>query len=767
MSTEEISNDYPIAQTIASASRDYSSEQQDIAFAAMALRTSALTERQLAQAMSQWTIHGSLPLNEHLCASGLIDVDTNNRLMEKCREFLEDVCPSQSVDPSASVVAQTLEAIDPSGTVARLMGIRAVAGAGVTDATGERKSTARYRLLRKLGQGGLGRVWLAFDEQLKRPVAVKELTARNQAAALERFRREAEITGRLEHPGIVPIYQLGDDATTGAFYVMRFLGKQTLHDSLMEYHERLGDGDKNPMLLRSLLTDFVSVCQAIGHAHSRKVIHRDLKPENVAIDSFGQVIVIDWGLAKVLDEIHSLDSLTARQSSAVSEQSTMQGQVLGTPLYMAPEQASGRIDELDERTDIYGLGAILYAILTGCAPHEQTRESSNSTTGRELLSAIAGRPSPRAIDACSHVDPALSAICEKAMAPRQYARYQSATELAEEVQHWMAGERIAAYQERPAQRLSRWIQHHRIASQAIALTLVTAVVALAVFIAASIQAGHANRRIRFDQMRGYERELLGLLHSTTSQVSKDARFMSSLPPIQAIIHAQNDNAEGESEEVWRTRLEQIYEEFLRANPDYLSIAYLKLSDEALTDIVRVERAIGDRAYLRRVPVSRLNSFSDPEMIARLRKLDRGDIRLVIRGAHEREDDRVEQGVRLFAVTPAYDDTTGELYGLAVVELDLLSRLVDFLKRTDQATSIIHVTDREGAVWVTDNPAEGVAATTKAEKIALHLPEAAAFFDDPESEQQTDQDNGWIASRTALDPYNPETGVGLVLQLLED
>ncbi len=192
---------------------------------------------------------------------------------------------------------------------------------------------------------------------------------------LDRFHKEAEITGRLEHPSIVPIYQLGEDETTGeAFYAMRFLGKRTLQDSINEYHERSREGDEDPMLLRHQLTAFVAVCQAIGHAHSRQVIHRDLKPENVAIDSFGQVIVIDWGLAKVLDEtlVESHEATTLSDHDNVDD--TLDGQVLGSPLFMAPEQAAGRLDEVDERTDIYGLGAILYSILTGYAPHQKSYE---------------------------------------------------------------------------------------------------------------------------------------------------------------------------------------------------------------------------------------------------------------------------------------------------------------------------------------------------------------------------------------------------------
>ncbi|MCC9604511.1 serine/threonine protein kinase [Blastopirellula sp. JC732] len=769
MSPSDSFGDSSFGETVAhSANGDFSKEQQDIAMSALLLRTGALTERQLAQGFASWTLHGNLPLNEHLLAIGMIDDDTNKRIKNGAPRLLEEMEKGGQRNSSVEcVVAQTLDAVDPAGTIARLMGIRAVAGSGAADATGVRTSEARYKLLRKLGQGGLGRVWLAYDEHLKRPVAVKEITARDQATALERFRREAEITGRLEHPGIVPIYQLGEDAATGqAFYAMRFLGKETLHDSLMEYHERVAEGDHDPMLLRRLLTDFVNVCQAIGHAHSRKVIHRDLKPENVAIDSFGQVIVIDWGIAKVIDELQSLDHLAGSHSAAGSGHSTMEGQILGTPLYMAPEQAAGRVDELDERTDIYGLGAILYAILTGSAPHEQTRENSKTTTGRELLSAIAGRPSPSVLEANPHADPALAAICAKAMARRQYARYQSATELAEDVERWMAGEHVSAYRERPLQKLARWIQNHRIWSQAIGLLVVTGIVGLTVMIVASHQAARANRQVRFDEMRGYSRELEVQLRSTAEQVSKDARFMSNLPPIQTLIAPPENAADGESEEVWKSRLGMIYEEFLRANPDYVAIAYMKLSEEAATDIVRVERNTSDAAYIRRVPTSRLIKFEEQNVLRQTMQLDRGDVQLVLRDANDDPTDTVTDGVRLFAATPVYDAVKGDLFGVVVVQVNLLNRLSKFLARVDQGTAIIDVTDGEGNVWISDKPGVGVVASNKVTPISTQIPELKEFFSDPDQTKKIDAAAGVIASKLTLDRLDDKTTVGVVLKLTE-
>ena len=265
-----------------------------------------------------------------------------------------------------------------------------------------RQLESRYSLIRKIGQGGLGDVWLARDERLKRNVAIKEMnrSAIRSEKAWLRFNREAEITGQLEHPNVVPLYQsCTDPATDEPFYAMRFVGKRTLADAIAEYHERCNIGTCDPLILHRLLTAFLDVCQAIAYAHSRGVIHRDLKPGNVALDNFGQVIVLDWGLAKLIDDGElgvQLSGENQVSDSVLAE--TMAGEAIGTPLYMAPEQAAGDLNAIDHKTDIYGLGAIMFAILTGYPPHEKSSHSENGHLPIEqVLKVIAKNetPSPR------------------------------------------------------------------------------------------------------------------------------------------------------------------------------------------------------------------------------------------------------------------------------------------------------------------------------------------------------------------------------------
>ncbi|MCO8125500.1 serine/threonine protein kinase [Stieleria sp. TO1_6] len=785
MSDKSSTPDLQFAETMAGQAADdsnpaddHSREQSDIALAALALRSGKLNERQLSESLSSWTIHGSVALGDHLVTQGLLDDSAKQDLSKEAAAWLaanQDQVSRGPATASESAIINTLESIDPSGKIARLMGIQAAAASSLVDAEAKRTAMLGYRLVRKIGQGGLGRVWLAFDENLKRHVAIKEIARRDNDAALERFRREAEITGHLEHPGIVPVYQLGTDQQSGqAFYAMRFLGKSTLHDSIGVYHERKTEGDDDPMLIRQLLTDFVNVCQAIGHAHSRKVIHRDLKPENIAIDSFGQVIVIDWGIAKVIDELNTKEMGNEFDVDAMGHDSTMQGQVLGTPMYMAPEQAAGRIDELDERTDIYGLGGILFAILTGVAPHETTRAGATDARGRSLLSAIASQPTPNPLAVDPTIDHALAAICCKAMARKQYARYQSASALADDVQRWMAGQPVSAHQETFVQRGRRWINNHSVLSQAIGGGLIVAAVTLVTLAIAARQNRLAANNAQFDRLATYDTEIKIQLQSTAVALIQNARFMSTLPPIQAIIDARGtQSSSGEGEPIWQERLETIFEGLLRANPNYLSASYTAVSAEQTEDVVRVARRSSESGYIRRVPHSRLTTGQVEAFANNTIALSPGDVLLTAhRPADDQRTDALQMGdqqtfrrtVRLTASTPVFDDQSGECFGMVVVETDFLSQIVQFLDRVGQSTATIMITDSNGQVWVSDDPSEGVEVKKRDLDVTTIIPELSPFLADFESRQIVNREQGWMANRITLDPANPQTVVSVVMKL---
>ncbi|MAT72054.1 MAG: hypothetical protein CMJ58_21320 [Planctomycetaceae bacterium] len=720
---------------------------RDVALATELLSCGALNEQQVGETLSEWSLYGAISLRQHLENKRLLSPEQLTELDQRVEQALSRSATAETVDISTgnSSVGDTIMKFDSTGRVAKLLGVYTTAS---PSANGHQRTGAtRYRLVRVLGQGGLGRVWLARDLDLQRLVALKELSAgRESPIAAQRFRNEAEITGRLEHPGIVPIYQLSEDDETGrSFYTMRFLGKGTLQDSIAEYHERRGDGDDDPMLLQHLLVSFVSVCQAIGHAHSRRVIHRDLKPENVVIDNFGQVIVIDWGLAKLLDEseIEAVgDAEAYSHSDAVV---TSAGQVLGTPLYMAPEQAAGRVDDVDERTDIYGLGAILFAICTGRPPHEAAQIRSGSgdrrAAGRALLTEIASGQPPRAKDVNPQIDPALDAICHKAMARRRYARYQQASDLAEDIQRWIAGQPVTAYSETMSQRVRRWIGKHQRLAQVVAGLLAVALAAIVTLAMAAKHSRIAAQQERFQQAVGDVREIELQLRDIAQDIGKDARFMASLPPIQGIVRARAGDAD-ESEDVWLQRLETIYLGLLRANPDYLAVTFVAAGDDqgaatpaasvdsdgslGSVDVLRVERNASDHSYLRTVPRSRLATSDDDQLLAEVIQQELGDVRFSL-SPRQQQAAHAGKTRRMLAGVPVFDEQSGEPFGMVMIETDLNGRLLTILDNLVDVAGDTYIGSGEGEAWISVAPDGEPQLAPQQSKLADLCPEAAKLI----------------------------------------
>ena len=434
----------------------------------------------------------------------------------------------------------------------------------------------------------MGQVWLARDRALGRLIALKELRpdkAENSAVS-SRFLHEAKITAQLEHPGIVPVYELGGDGQT-PYYTMRFVKGRTLSEAIREYHKKRAAGSASSVSKVELLTAFVGICHAVNYAHSRGVIHRDLKGQNVALGDFGEVVVLDWGLAKrigpdlepqgtphatnrggfdtpptLLDPgfvttfctegavergadtavAGSADpaqwrrrarnpllmkrkplpirrrvrpSIRSRRSTSPGPVKTIEGQFMGTPGYMAPEQAAGNHDLADKRTDVYGLGAILYEILTGRPPFV-------APDAYEIVRKICNEPPtpPRRI--VPQIEPALEAICLKALAKSRSDRYPTAADLSQEIQRWLADEPVRSYSEPWTARAWRWGRRHRTTVAAVAALLVTATIALALSYA-------------LISVERYEAEIQGLqAHRAVTLLTKvaDIGFDDKLNPLQ-------------------------------------------------------------------------------------------------------------------------------------------------------------------------------------------------------------------------------------------
>ncbi len=436
--------------------------------------------------------------------------------------------PSASRDSLGQRVTKPAESFDsdrsPAKPITKQMG----------SATGPAE---RYKLADKpFAHGGLGNIWLAEDKALRRQVAFKELLPKvlRNKVIVERFLEEAQITGQLEHPGIVPIYDLGFQDNGTPFYAMKLLKGGNMDEAIDAMHKLPRGSTERQLAFTRLLRQFVSVCQAVGFAHDKGVLHRDLKPMNVMLGEFGETLVLDWGLAKLMDIIGERQVQSDRadanasdddflQSDAIGEEATLaeriaaeqetrtaighvgdvasrlassgdaaaagtqasvnasrransptmaataqrqvstsgrsagsqtvMGQVMGTPSYMPPEQAQGRVDKLDMRTDIYSLGGILYKLLTNQQPIPRGKIKDVMQT------VIEGRiKPPREVDAT--VPAPLNAICRKAMSREQADRYQTAMKLAADVEAWLADEPISCFAEPWTEQARRWVKRH-------------------------------------------------------------------------------------------------------------------------------------------------------------------------------------------------------------------------------------------------------------------------------------------------------------------
>jgi eukaryotic-like serine/threonine-protein kinase len=299
---------------------------------------------------------------------------------------------------------------------------------------------SRYAIGNVLGQGGMGEVLLAVDEQIGREVAVKRIRAANPSdEELARFVREARVQGRLEHPAVVPVHDLSLDREGKPFFVMKRLAGTEMSDVLQRL--RAGDEPDEEGSRRRLLRAFADVCLAVEFAHSRGIIHRDLKPANIMLGDFGEVYVLDWGVARTVAEPDDSGSIpTVQRDLALDSGATRAGTVLGTPAYMAPEQLVG--DPTGPAADIYSLGCILYEIAAGEPLHVRGRAIAAP------FEAIAARPSAKRADS----PPELDAICERATHSHAGERFASARALGDAVQAFLDGDRDLAVRRELAQR---------------------------------------------------------------------------------------------------------------------------------------------------------------------------------------------------------------------------------------------------------------------------------------------------------------------------
>lgn len=452
---------------------------RNLLFGVLALQTNFIGRDALVNAMQAWALDKRRPLGQILLEQHKLTPDQvaalEAVLVQHLRQHGDDAERSLRAFQAASTALPELHSLRTGvgdATSARMASDPTVEE--TLDLQREPVDRGRYRRIRHFADGGLGVVYVAHDCELRREVALKEIKPvhADDAESRRRFTVEAMITGRLEHPGIVPVYGLGQYASGRPYYAMRFLRGGNLREAIETFHAAKktgGDSTEQSLTFRRLLRRFIDVCNAVAFAHSRGVLHRDLKPANVMLGEFGETLVVDWGLAKV----GSAENSASQESwpDAGSLDMTDAGSAVGTPPYMSPEQAAGDQAKLAATSDVYSLGSILYTLLTGKRPFDAKDKE-------EVLAQVrAGKfKPPREVN--RRTPPALDAICRKAMSFQPSDRYPTGLALAADIEHWLADEPVEAYPEPWPTRAGRWGRRHRTALVAAAVLLVTAVVAL-------------------------------------------------------------------------------------------------------------------------------------------------------------------------------------------------------------------------------------------------------------------------------------------------
>jgi serine/threonine-protein kinase len=452
------------------------SDDRNLLFAVLAMQAGLVGRDDLLAAMNAWALDRSRPLGEFLTEQRALpaeDRDAVERLVERrLARHGQDAAECLAALPLTPHLIDTIDVLPGAeGLSARLRAARRDDPSGSAGTV----APARFRVLKPHAVGGLGEVSVALDEQLGREVALKQIRDQyaDDADSRSRFLREAEVTGRLEHPGIVPVYGMDADEKGRPRYAMRFIRGESLKQAVQRFHDADGprrDPSERALALRGLLRRFVDVCNAVAYAHSRGVIHRDIKPANVMLGEYGETLVVDWGLARRVRD-REQDTTPHRPEDAQTDAgATQQGQFVGTPGYAAPEQARGEQDRVGFASDGFSLGATLYCILTGQPPFP-----GRISEALPLASVGKFRPA-RQVKAA--VPRELEAVCARAMAARPEDRYPSARALADEVERWLAGEPVSAYREPLAARARRWARRNRTAVASGVVLLLTAVVGL-------------------------------------------------------------------------------------------------------------------------------------------------------------------------------------------------------------------------------------------------------------------------------------------------
>jgi len=509
--------------------------ERNLLFGILAVQMNFISRDDLLAAMSAWMMNKHRLLADILRERKVLAEDAYQLLDALVRKHLEmhggDAEKSLAAVGAFAPVRHDLQRIADPDIQASIAPVAAAAdGGAAADAfatlarsagSAAASPGARFRILRPHARGGIGEVFVAEDRELHREVALKEIQSKfaDDPTSRRRFVFEAEVTGDLEHPGVVPVYALGQYADGRPFYAMRFIKGDSLKEAVERFEQTEWDrASERTVAARKLLARFLDVCNVIAYAHSRGVLHRDLKPSNIMLGKYGETLVVDWGLAKAVAGPNdpASEETPLQPSTPSTPAETLAGSALGTPQFMSPEQAAGQHDRVGLASDIYSLGATLYVVLTGQAPFP------DNDVGRVLQKVRCGEFSrPRQVKPA--VPPALEAICLKAMAREPPERYASPRALADDIEHWLADEPVTAYRESWLQRAARWARRHQRIMTAATVLLVVSVTAGALLL--------RERTLRAEAERNKDMAQIGAFLDANADAAP--RALEALQPIRA------------------------------------------------------------------------------------------------------------------------------------------------------------------------------------------------------------------------------------------
>ncbi len=327
--------------------------------------------------------------------------------------------------------------------------------------------TKNFKIEGIIGEGGVGRVYLANDRIIGRRVAIKEIldySPENNSELINSFIHEAKITGKLEHPGIIPIYKIGNSPPNGPYYVMKYIKGITMEDQFRSYSKNSDDSNFKQRI--KLLDPLIDVCEALAYAHSKGVIHRDIKPSNIISGKFGETILLDWGLAQVINDNNNTQFYNKAKKHQQHTLSDLKStNAVGTPRYMAPEQLTGHASKA---SDVYSLGVILFRIITGKLPYNGTVDDIE-----KHLSNNKATPTPFQFSPTAPAE--LVAICEKATAKSSAHRFTDANELLNQLNDYRSGRMINIYSYSKKELVHRFFRRNKLLVSMLSLLLVTAI----------------------------------------------------------------------------------------------------------------------------------------------------------------------------------------------------------------------------------------------------------------------------------------------------